>query len=41
MSDYNQSYIKFLLSPQWSSLYGEFYKTCEMVGLAKTDLTVC
>ena len=39
--NYTQSYRKYLLSSWSSSLYSVLYKTYDMFGLVKTDLTVC
>ena len=40
MSDYTQSYRKFILSFKFSSLCCALYKTSELAGLVKTDLTL-
>ena len=36
MSEYTQSYRKYLLSLLFLSLYGTLYKNSKMVGLVKT-----
>ena len=40
MSDYTQLWMKFLLSSQFSSLYGALYQPSELVGLGTTDIIV-
>ena len=41
MSDYTQSYIKYLLSLLSLSIYCELCKPSDLVGLVQMDLTLC